>query len=179
MTATTPDKVLKFCPKCGSDRFHHQNGDYFDCAGCGFRMHINPAIGVAVVLKDEEGKILFTRRAKNPMAGKLDLPGGFVDIMESAENAAVREIKEELHLDIRADKLVFLGTHPNIYEYKGLTYYVLDIAFTYQLSSFSNIKLSEDEIADYYLVDRKEINMDEIGFISIKYFISKILNDHS
>lgn len=49
-----------------------------------------------------------------PYKGQLNLPGGFLELNESAEQAAVREIKEELGVDIEI--LDILGTYPDDYE---------------------------------------------------------------
>ncbi|MFN6945172.1 MAG: NUDIX domain-containing protein [Cytophagaceae bacterium] len=44
--------------------------------------------------------ILLIKRRNEPFAGKWALPGGYVDIKESCENAAVRELQEETGLKI-------------------------------------------------------------------------------
>lgn len=74
---------------------------------------INPALGVSVyVIKDS--KVLFGVRSSNPGKGKLDVPGGFVEVHESAERAAIREAKEEFDIDITLE--VCFGTYPSIYD---------------------------------------------------------------
>lgn len=60
-----------------------------------------PTVDIIIEIKrknGQEGIILIKR--KNPPHGWA-LPGGFVDIGESLEEAAVREAKEETSLDIR------------------------------------------------------------------------------
>ena len=57
-----------------------------------------------VIIKDN--KILLMRRIKNNQEYYV-FPGGGVEKGESAEEAAIREIKEELSLDIKIDKLLF------------------------------------------------------------------------
>lgn len=51
------------------------------------------------IIKNDKGEIAVIRRNFWPK-GKLDLPGGFVDEGESAEQAATREAKEECGLEV-------------------------------------------------------------------------------
>ena len=60
----------------------------------------------AVILRD--GKILFQRRSDN---GKWGLIGGLVEMNETYEQAALREIREETGLIVRLDS--FLGIFHN------------------------------------------------------------------
>ncbi len=61
-----------------------------------------PALTVDVViftLRDERLQALLIQRANEPFAGMWALPGGFVHVDESLEEAALRELKEETGLD--------------------------------------------------------------------------------
>ncbi len=53
-------------------------------------------VDAAIIIKN---KILLIRRANNPYRGKWALPGGFVDMDETPEAAAQRELKEETNID--------------------------------------------------------------------------------
>ena len=60
---------------------------------------------VAAIIEDKEGKILITQRNFNKSQGGLwEFPGGKVEKNETIENAIIREIKEELNIDISVDK---------------------------------------------------------------------------
>jgi len=73
---------------------------------------INPAAGAIVyVLKDD--KVLYGVRSIEPNSGKLSLPGGFIEIGESAETAAIREVKEELGISVTL--IDYLGSYPSEY----------------------------------------------------------------
>lgn len=58
-----------------------------------------PAVSADVVVYCAESKsILLIKRLKDPFAGAWALPGGFMDMDESADVAAIRELKEETGL---------------------------------------------------------------------------------
>ncbi len=57
-----------------------------------------PLLTVDIIIQYQNGIILIER--KNPPAGWA-IPGGFVDVGESVEKAAIREAKEETSLDVR------------------------------------------------------------------------------
>lgn len=87
----------RYCTKCGKIT-HKKNDSLYVCVA-DHENWINPATGVgAFVIKN--GKVLFGVRSREPGKGKLDIPGGFVEVHESAEQAVIREAKEEFGIDI-------------------------------------------------------------------------------
>lgn len=59
---------------------------------------------IAVVHKGRRGlSVLMVRRGNEPYKGKLCFPGGFADMNETIEMAALRELKEETGLDLTGD----------------------------------------------------------------------------
>lgn len=59
-----------------------------------------PRVGVGAVVL-HEGRVLLVRRAARPSPGKWSLPGGLVELGETAAEAVRREIAEECSCDIR------------------------------------------------------------------------------
>ena len=160
-----PSKVLKYCPYCGSARFTWDGVKSFACADCQKKLFIDAASAVAVIIENDRGEIILTRRAYNPSKGALDLPGGFVDLSECAEDAARREVKEELGLDIT--ELRYIASFPNEYLYGGLLIYTLDMAFVAKVANSDNLVAADDVAsASYFRPDA--IPFDEIAFESIK-----------
>lgn len=60
------------------------------------------AVAVVITADNDEGSILLTRRASSLRAhrGQWALPGGRLDLGESAEDAALRELREEVNLEL-------------------------------------------------------------------------------
>jgi 8-oxo-dGTP diphosphatase len=70
---------------------------------------------VAVALIDAAGKILLARRPEGKkMAGMWEFPGGKVDAGETPEAALVRELREELGIEVSANDLApfVFASHP-------------------------------------------------------------------
>jgi ADP-ribose pyrophosphatase YjhB (NUDIX family) len=61
---------------------------------------------VGAVIRDESGRTLMVRRARQPAAGFWSLPGGRVEPGESAEQAVIREVSEETGLEVRVERRV-------------------------------------------------------------------------
>jgi len=61
---------------------------------------------VAVALVDTDGRVLLSRRPDHKELGGLwEFPGGKVEASESPEKALIRELREELGVDVREECL--------------------------------------------------------------------------
>ncbi|MDI1249419.1 MAG: NUDIX domain-containing protein [Lacunisphaera sp.] len=142
MADPTSSAVLQFCPRCGAEPFARKAANHLVCAACSFEWYINPAVAAACFIFDDRNQILLIRRQKDPGKGLLAPPGGFIDVGETAEAGARREVQEETGLSLEAVK--FLCSQPNTYAYGGYTYNVLDLFFTARVPAFRGVKTGED-----------------------------------
>jgi len=165
-------KIFNYCPSCGAKDILFDGVKKFDCKVCSFTFFQNVAAAVAVILEYDK-KILLSRRGEEPGKGKLDLPGGFVDPKESAEDAVKREIKEELTIEI--GNLEYLGSFPNIYEYKNVVYNVCDLLFYSRINKLP-ADFNRNEIEELILINPSEIPVDKVAFESTRMFLSHFCN---
>lgn len=128
---------------------------------------------VAAIIRNDKNEVLFTMRKHDPAAGKLDLPGGFVDLGETAEEAVVREVYEELNLKI--SQLKFLRTYTNTYLYGGIEYQTLDLVFEGKVDTFLQIQAADD-VSGYVFRYPAAVKPEEIGLDSIREIV-RAMND--
>jgi ADP-ribose pyrophosphatase YjhB (NUDIX family) len=76
------------------------------CASCGYRALWSPEPVAAAIPRDEDGRIWLLRRTLHEGAGRWTFPGGYVELGESVEDAARRETREEMEIDIELGSLV-------------------------------------------------------------------------
>jgi NAD+ diphosphatase len=174
MQNTHPFKVLKFCPKCGSDEFKPSGKRSLKCKSCGFHFFINSGAAVASIICDEKGKLMLVTRGVEPDYGKLDLPGGFVDPGETAENAVKRELFEELGLKVKS--LSYISSFPNEYIFSDYSVFTLDMAFKVVPETIEGL-IPMDDILDYNFYSEEEINYNDIPAPSINQFVKDFFNN--
>lgn len=63
-----------------------------------------PWVGVGTLVF-QDGKILLGRRVREPRKGQWSIPGGMIELGETARDAAIREIREEFNIKIEIVKL--------------------------------------------------------------------------
>ena len=68
-----------------------------------------PLLTTDCVIRERDGRILLIRRKNEPFKGAYALPGGFVDLGETVEEACRREVREETGLVV--DRLMLVGVY--------------------------------------------------------------------
>jgi ADP-ribose pyrophosphatase len=156
-------KVFRFCPRCGLAA-ETTGVNPFRCSGCEFTHFFSPCTAVAGIVADEQGRVLFLRRQRDPGKGKLGLPGGFVDAGESAEDALRREALEEINLHVRS--VEFLATFPNSYTHQGVILPVTDVFFACVVETFETIAGEKTEVASWHFCHPGPAVLNDMAFDS-------------
>mgnify|MGYP002856957754 CR=1 FL=1 len=169
-----------FCPYCGSKRIKTFKKDIHSrkwlCEECGFDLYNNIAAAVGLVIQNENGEILFERRAKEPRKGFLAFPGGFCDSDESGEEAAKRECLEET--GVLPQEVRYLCSFPNTYEYKEILYKTCDMFFLASLPKNAQLLAQKGEVDSFEWIavkDEETIESIPLAFESAKRTLKRFL----
>lgn len=166
---------FKFCPNCASQNVEFENHRRFECFDCGMVYYQNVAAAVAVII-EKNNEILFTVRNREPKLGMLDLPGGFTDPDETSEETCARELREELNLDISQEEFSYFKSFPNNYLYRGIPYKTEDLIFIAKFPDDADLNLEESEIHSVKWINKSKINLEEIGFDSLRNAVRAYLD---
>ncbi len=106
-----------YCPQCGTPLQHGEGPEGRPhCTRCGYIRYRNPAVGVAVVLQDAQGRVLMGRRASGEYAGLWCIPCGYVEWSEEIRTAGAREFCEETGIEVELGEIV--AVHSNFHNPK-------------------------------------------------------------
>ena len=156
--------VLEHCGRCGAPTVRCDNACRYECETCGWLLYRNVAAAVIGIL-ELDGCVLLVRRGHEPARGKLDLPGGFADFGETAEQALSRELGEEL--DLRITEFEYVGSFANVYPYRGVLYDTLDVCFAARLE-VPPTRVDGDEITGFELTAPAGIDAGDLAFDSVR-----------
>lgn len=156
---------FEYCPVCGSSHFEKDTQKSKKCSNCGFEYFMNPAAAVVAFITNGKGELLVEKRRHEPAKGTLDLPGGFTDVLETAEESVSREVKEETGLVVTEARYLF--SLPNVYRYSGLDIQTLDMFFACKVEDASQLK-AMDDAAECMWIAPGDIHTELFGLRSVR-----------
>jgi 8-oxo-dGTP diphosphatase len=134
----------RFCPRCGESL---PGRPPTRCDFCGYALYVNPRPTASVIVVDPEQRaFLALRRAIEPRAGLWEIPGGFCDGWEHPADAAVREAREELGVEVALGD--FVGMYVGSYEFQNETLPVLDLFWLAEIVA-GEIRIDPAESLEY------------------------------
>ncbi len=162
------DPGYKFCPKCGAPLGRRRLKDFeperLVCTRCLFVMYLNPKVAAGAVV-EHNGGIVLLRREIDPRAGFWVHPGGFVDRGETLEQAAIRETREEVGLEVEIlDLLGAFSFHDSEV-----------VVVTYAARTIAGEPKVGDESLEVRTFDPQQLPWDELAFPSTRLALKEYL----
>lgn len=136
----------RFCGKCGNQTIRRNLNKFVYCPNCEHENY--PHIAPCTIVRIHRDDTILMARGINFPPNAWGLVAGFIEIGESLEEGAKREVKEEVGIEI--DNLKYWGSQPWPFPSNSLM-----IGFTADYKS-GEIVLQEDEIeaAGFYTADK-------------------------
>ena len=157
---------FQYCSRCGHDTMAAASSREHVCDDCGYRHFITPFPAACALILDAEGRLLVTRRAHEPGLGKLGLPGGVVEPGETGEEAAARETREEVGLDLPPSAFRYFASLPNWYYYQDYLWPTIDLFFTASVPGFDSLAPSPEEVSETFAMPLAEVPLADFAFES-------------
>lgn len=165
----------RHCPVCATAV--EPEGGRFECPECGFVTFAHSMPTSSAVVDDGHGRVLLSRRANDPAAGKWDLPGGFLEEGEHPLEALRRELREEAAIGLADEEL--LGIWIDRYTYKGRDVATLNVYYSARLAE--GTPEPADDVAELRWFHPDEIPTAELAFGHITDVLStwRARNEHA
>ena len=159
-----------FCPYCGEKVIEKSFGErnHCYCQKCDIIHYENPLPAVAALVLNQKDQLLLVKRSVEPAKGKWCLPGGFIEIDESIEEAVLRELEEETGIKGEIEGLI------DFFSQKGLHYRAI-LIFGYKVKMLGGEVKAGDDAQDavFFSLD----TLPPVAFLSHQRLIEKGLSD--
>jgi len=121
---------------------------------------ITPLVAVDAVIRFNKGSVVLIHRKNPPFKGELALPGGFVDVGETVEDACIREAYEETNIHVNIVKLIGVFSNPN----RDPRGHNLSIAFLCEPLTDSEKPIAKDDAQSLEIVNFTDIASLKLAF---------------
>jgi len=157
-------RLKRFCPYCAAPlatRFIEDRWRRW-CERCGQVLYENPIPATCLIVSPSAGKVLLVKRGVEPKIGMWCLPGGFMELDETPESGALRELREETGLIGRQLRLLGArSTHSRQYQ--------TVLMMGYWVKSYDGQPIAGDDALDARFFDTGQLP--EIAFETHVHFI--------
>lgn len=102
------DRTHRFCSRCGAPLTTNPSFRAKECPQCGLLQF--PRLAPAIIVLVERGNELLLARSRHFPFGMYSVLAGFVEPGETLEEAVVREVKEEVGVDVK--EIRYFGSQP-------------------------------------------------------------------
>jgi 8-oxo-dGTP diphosphatase len=161
--AINPPKA--FCPQCGGKltqkKWEGRRRRF--CKTCDRAIYENPVPATCLVVVDGQNRVALVKRNVAPRKGHWCLPGGFMELGEGPEEAALRELAEETGLTGKINRLLGVMSTPN-------AQYHTVLMIAYLVSDYQGALVPGDDASAADWFSHRELP--EIAFTSHSHFIA-------
>lgn len=103
---------INFCSRCGTrlriGEVAGEDRERLACDACGYIAYVNPRLVVTAIPVTDAGEVVLLRRGIEPAYGSWAQPGGFLEVDETVNQAAIRETYEETGLIVEPGEIIGL-----------------------------------------------------------------------
>ena len=154
----------KFCHFCGAKltRKIYEGRERFFCIKCNTPIYENPVPATCIIVIDNTQRILLVKRSVEPKKGFWCLPGGFIELGEMPDKAALRELNEETGLTGKINMHIGVtSAHSDMYN--------TILMVCYLVNDYNGKLIAGDDALDAVFFDID--TLPEIAFDSHEHFI--------
>lgn len=121
-----------------------------------------------------DDKIVLIKKANGPYKGKLDLPGGTIEYGEAPEQAVIRELQEEVGIDVKKMSLYDANSvliewmhHEELEQIHHIGIFYKIIAYENKIKNVVEITEQNDDSLGASFYEISELSKDELSAIAI------------
>lgn len=165
---------MKYCGECGGRLekvwIADDARERLVCTACKAIHYVNPRILVSTVVMYMD-RVLLSRRAQPPSVGKWNLPSGFMEQLETLENAAARETLEETGVELRPEQLT-------LYTVTSLSK-ISEVYVCFRAVVDSDFCSAGGESLDVGFFSETKIPWDDLAFPEMRSFLKLCFHEYA
>lgn len=164
----------KFCHLCGG-KLKSLSEHSFQCEACEQVIYRNAVATTDAAIINSSDELLVVKRGREPYLGQYDLPGGFIDIGETPEQAIVRELGEELGIKPQdITNISYLISGPTTYPWGKEVVYLQSITFLININEPVQL-VANDDVTSFEWKKLTEIDKNFFAFDSQNNYVTPAL----